>query len=80
MVAVEVRNRRIVKVTALQEQIFRMEDSQAARAAIGLDNNVMLLNYGKYIISSGLIDTHVHMDEPGSEHWEGKPYHKPYHK
>ena len=31
-----------------------------------------ILDYGDLIISPGLIDTHVHFNEPGREHWEGE--------
>ena len=28
-------------------------------------------DYGHAVVSPGLVDVHVHMDEPGREHWEG---------
>lgn len=34
--------------------------------------DMMVLDCGNAILSPGLIDTHVHMDEPGREHWEGE--------
>jgi hypothetical protein len=30
-----------------------------------------VLDYGTAVISPGVIDVHVHMNEPGREHWEG---------
>lgn len=31
-----------------------------------------ILDYGDLLISPGLIDTHVHFNEPGREAWEGR--------
>jgi allantoinase len=33
--------------------------------------NIQLLDYGNLIVMSGIIDTHVHINEPGREDWEG---------
>ena len=30
-----------------------------------------IYDYGHAVVSPGLVDMHVHMDEPGREHWEG---------
>ena len=30
-----------------------------------------LLDYGDAVLAPGLVDLHVHMNEPGREHWEG---------
>lgn len=30
-----------------------------------------IIDYGKLTIIPGLVDTHVHINEPGREHWEG---------
>ena len=44
--------------------------STAAALKFGLKT---ILDYGDLIISPGLIDTHVHFNEPGREAWEGRP-------
>ena len=31
------------------------------------------IDYGSDVISPGLVDLHVHFDEPGREDWEGSP-------
>ncbi|KAK9811373.1 hypothetical protein WJX72_002753 [[Myrmecia] bisecta] len=41
---------------------------QALQYQLGVGN---VLDYGNLIVSPGLIDTHVHLDEPGRTHWEG---------
>ncbi len=33
--------------------------------------NIELLDYGNLIVMSGIIDAHVHINEPGREDWEG---------
>lgn len=30
-----------------------------------------IYDFSHAVISPGLVDLHVHMDEPGREHWEG---------
>ena len=57
-----------MKITRLGEQ---GEAKGSAKSLLGFDGTI--LNYGQDVISPGLIDTHVHMDEPGREHWEGGP-------
>lgn len=34
---------------------------------------MQVLDYGSAIISPGVIDVHVHMNEPGRVEWEGEP-------
>jgi allantoinase len=31
-----------------------------------------VIDYKYAVISPGVIDVHVHMNEPGREHWEGR--------
>ncbi len=40
----------------------------ALKAQLGVET---ILDYGDLYLSPGLIDTHVHMDEPGRTEWEG---------
>lgn len=37
-----------------------------------------IYDYGHAVLSPGLVDLHVHMDEPGREHWEGNFQHQTY--
>jgi len=34
-------------------------------------DNIPFLDYGNLIVMPGIIDAHVHINEPGREHWEG---------
>jgi len=36
-----------------------------------LSQKIHVIDYGSAVIGPGLIDTHVHMNEPGREDWEG---------
>lgn len=36
-----------------------------------IPKNIPLYDYSKYVIMPGLIDCHVHVNEPGRTHWEG---------
>ena len=60
---------RIVKITRLEGQPFKADDEAAIKSRLGTVTPV--LDYGDLVVAPGLIDTHVHMDEPGREHWEG---------
>ena len=42
--------------------------THAALLTFGLKH---ILDYGDLIVAPGLIDTHVHMDQPGRTNWEG---------
>lgn len=41
-------------------------------AAADLNASATVINYGDAVISPGIVDTHVHLNEPGREDWEGK--------
>ena len=42
--------------------------THAALLTFGLKH---ILDYGDLVVAPGLIDTHVHMDQPGRTNWEG---------
>ena len=46
-------------------ELFRQRTSRLTSTSRWLD-------VGDAVVSPGLIDTHVHFDEPGREHWEGE--------
>lgn len=43
----------------------------AVSAQVPATNRYPVIDYGDAVISPGVIDVHVHMNEPGREHWEG---------
>ena len=72
--AVHVRNGRIVDVKPVNGKASQANLTHAASLTFGLKH---ILDYGDLIVAPGLIDTHVHMDQPGRTNWEGRSLHLP---
>ena len=70
--AVRVKDGKIADVAFLPGTASQENLSAAALLKYGLTH---ILDFGDLIVSPGLIDTHVHFNEPGREHWEGKWIH-----
>jgi dihydroorotase-like cyclic amidohydrolase len=66
--AVHVKDGKINKVAELDAEYG---EHVQARAQQALDSSASVLNFHDAIIAPGLIDIHVHMDEPGRTEWEG---------
>lgn len=45
--------------------------TSASEAAPFLDDSLPILDYSNAVISPGLVDVHVHLNEPGRVEWEG---------
>ena len=58
-----------MKIFQLQGLSINFSNPSAAQSSLDFEGPI--LDYGMHILAPGLIDTHVHMDEPGREHWEG---------
>lgn len=43
----------------------------AARPLLAGQPRLHVLDYGSAVVSPGLVDIHVHMNEPGRVEWEG---------
>ena len=73
MHAVLVEDGTIAKVLQLPAGMDHAERVQALKqAAAGLHGELKnVYDFGHAVVSPGLVDLHVHMDEPGREHWEG---------
>jgi allantoinase len=65
-VAVSIKDGKIAATVAFAEDGSLVEQAQAA-----FRTTADVKSYGNLIISPGLVDTHVHMNEPGREEWEG---------
>lgn len=63
----------IVKVVQFHDSLEVPERVQLLkREAAALHRDLKnMYDYGHAVVSPGLVDMHVHMDEPGREHWEG---------
>lgn len=71
--AVLVEDGSIVKVLQLPsglDQEGRLQMLKHEAAALHRELKTVY-DYGHAVLSPGLVDLHVHMDEPGREHWEG---------
>ncbi len=66
--AVHVKGGRIVDVKAVNGKASQANLTHAAMLTFGLKH---ILDYGDLVVAPGLIDTHVHMDQPGRTNWEG---------
>lgn len=44
---------------------------EVAKGIIASRSKIRVLDYGAHVIGPGLVDTHIHMNEPGRENWEG---------
>ena len=66
--AVRVKDGKISGVALLTGSASQANLSTAAALKFGLKT---IMDYGDLVISPGLIDTHVHFNEPGREAWEG---------
>ena len=64
-----VKDGRIADIAFLPGTASQENLSAAALLKYGLTH---ILDFGDLMVSPGLIDTHVHFNEPGREHWEGK--------
>lgn len=73
--AVIVEDGSISKVLQLRANLAVAERVDALKKeAAALQKELKnIYDYGDAVVSPGLVDMHVHMDEPGREHWEGIP-------
>lgn len=65
--AVLIKEGRVADIALLDD-----DGSNLTLAAYSKFSSHQIDDYGDLIVSPGLIDTHVHLNEPGREHWEGR--------
>lgn len=72
-IALVVRGRRVVTPGRVLPASVRIEEGRIA--AVGewddLPAGVPAIDAGEAVVMPGLVDTHVHVNEPGRTHWEG---------
>ncbi|CAL8462109.1 g1640 [Coccomyxa elongata] len=66
--AVQIKDGRIAAVKAINGEASRANLTHAAFLLTGLTS---ILDYNDLVVGPGLIDTHVHMNQPGRTSWEG---------
>ena len=70
---VSIRGRRVVAPEGVREACIHVSDGTIRRVAPFDDPppGVRLVDAGERVILPGLVDTHVHVNEPGRTQWEG---------
>ncbi len=70
---VSIRGRRVVTPDGVREACIHVSDGTIRRVAPFDDPppGVPLVDAGERVILPGLVDTHVHVNEPGRTEWEG---------
>ena len=65
------RSSRVVLPTGVQEATLLVEDEQIAEIVRGPRRVAGAVDFGDRVIGPGLVDCHVHINEPGRTEWEG---------
>lgn len=60
-------------IVVCQGKIQAVKNYNVDRVELGIDDYqlVPILDFGNLVISPGIVDSHVHINEPGRTHWEG---------
>ena len=68
-----IRGRRVVTPDGVRAASVHIADGQIVRvgASEEVPPNVPIVDAGESIVMPGLVDTHVHINEPGRTEWEG---------
>ncbi len=66
-----VRSRRVVTPDGVRPAAIHVEGGTIARVAAWADAGPDPRDYGELAILPGVVDTHVHLNEPGRTEWEG---------
>ncbi len=70
-------SRRVVFPDGIRSAVVVVEGEQIAdvleigEGVVNLPANVPIEDFGKWVIAPGVIDAHVHVNEPGRTEWEG---------
>jgi allantoinase len=65
------RSSRVVLPTGVQEATLLVEDEEIAEIVRGPSRVAGAIDFGDRVIGPGLVDCHVHINEPGRTEWEG---------
>jgi allantoinase len=73
MSALVVRSRRVVTPTGTGPSTLHISDGKIERVSSWDDVPVgaKLIDAGEHVVMPGIVDTHVHLNEPGRTEWEG---------
>jgi imidazolonepropionase-like amidohydrolase len=59
-------------IAAVHTSSAAVDRHAASKVLLDTRPDLHVLDYGDAVVAPGLIDVHVHMDEPGREEWEGE--------
>jgi len=71
LVEVGYRSSRVVLPTGVQEATVLIDGEQIAEIVRGPRRVAGAIDFGERVIGPGLVDCHVHINEPGRTEWEG---------
>ncbi len=71
MQASVVRSRRVVLPDGIQPASIHIAGGKIVRVGAWADAPGDVIDYGELAILPGIVDTHVHLNEPGRTEWEG---------
>src|SRR6185312_1347566 len=69
--SIAVRSRRVITPDGVRPAAIHIAGSTIARVAAWADAGPNAVDYGELAILPGIVDTHVHLNEPGRTEWEG---------
>ncbi len=65
----QIQRGKIKRIAAINSRDSHSNLTRYAHLLTGLRT---VLDYGNLTVMPGIIDTHVHQNEPGRTHWEGR--------
>jgi allantoinase len=65
------RSSRVVLPSGIQEATVLVEGDHVAEVVLGARSVASAIDFGDRVIGPGLVDCHVHVNEPGRTEWEG---------
>jgi len=67
------RSRRVLTTDGIRAAAIHMADGRITRIAAWDDipDGVQITDAGEFLVMPGIVDTHVHVNEPGRTDWEG---------
>ena len=68
---VSLHSTRVVTPDGLREAWVNIEGEQISSVSTAKPNSENVLSFGDSVIMPGLVDSHVHINEPGRTEWEG---------
>ncbi|MBC7794942.1 MAG: allantoinase AllB [Clostridia bacterium] len=66
-----IASKRVVFPDGIRPAILRIENEKIVAISNERPTGVHVVDFGDHVIMPGLVDTHVHINEPGRTEWEG---------